>query len=126
MGGERETFLEKKDTATTSGSVASASGSRVRIHQNVGEVHFHDDASQLKCAVPVAEWWKAWEKLRVQPGKWEWIDSTNGTHLMAETVIKSGLDAHGKATINVDTLISISQVVVGTNYRELSNFTKKK
>lgn len=122
MGGERETTLEKKGGEdrgeSTTGFVAGSAG-RIRLHQNLGEVHFHDDTAQLKAAVPVAEWWKAWEKLKSQSSRWEWVDTVHNTYLVIETQVTgepSGIEAS----------ITLSKAVFGTNFRELNNFTKRK
>jgi hypothetical protein len=55
MGGERE-FTTTTDVGETIG--------KIRIHENAGEVHFHDDKNKIKVAVPVATMFGVWEKLR--------------------------------------------------------------
>lgn len=59
MGGSNEFTAPAK--AADSGSTPT---SNLRIHENAGEVHFHDDANQLKAAVPVAAMYEVWSKLK--------------------------------------------------------------
>jgi hypothetical protein len=123
MGGEREGYVESKEKPSksqeTMGSVAGTSGQRLRYHENAGEVHFHDDAIGLKAAVPVAEWWKAWEKLKAQPERWEWVDAKNNTYLVVETQIVG--DPPG-----IEAFTSLTNLVVGPNFQAFNNFTKRK
>jgi len=114
MGGERETFAEKKP------SKESKEGTKLgkfRIHQNAGEVHFHDDEAKLKVAVPVADWWKAWEKLRTESSQFEWCDTVNDTILTVETTISEDV---------IDATITITEAVYGANFKALNDFTKRK
>lgn len=60
MGGQRETTVPQK---TKSKAGPSQTVGSVRIHEENGEVHFHDDANKLKVAMPVADWSIAWDKL---------------------------------------------------------------
>lgn len=115
MGGERESYL--KETAK-SGKLASSSRT-LRFHESDGYVHFHDDQSNLKAAIPVAEWWKAWEKLRTQPNRWEWIDSENNTIFGLESSIQD-------EPLSVNVEWKLEKAIVGDNYRELNKFTKRK
>lgn len=128
MGGERETFLESESKAPeVHGSVSGKEGSRVRIHQNNGEVHLHDDTNKIKCAIPVAEWWKAWEKLRTQPGTWTWIDSNNNSCVIIETVVDFNAGpVTNVPAVRVDEIITLLPADISPNYRELNNFTKKR
>ena len=48
-------------------TVQSSTSAPVRIHENNGEVHFHDDKNQLKVAVPVDKYFLNWEELRDNP-----------------------------------------------------------
>lgn len=115
MGGERETHLEKKSDGQT------VQLGKLRLHESAGEVHFHDDAAANKTAVPVSDWWKAWERIRSQPGKFEWIDSINKTYLVIKTelIFRDGI-AH------VFAHAEIIKAEVDVNYTELTKFTKRK
>jgi hypothetical protein len=54
-----------KDEFTTPATTDGGSKiGNLRIHENAGEVHFHDDQNKLKVAVPVAAMYDIWEKLR--------------------------------------------------------------
>ena len=43
---------------------AEPTGQTIRFHVSGGDVHFHDDESGLKVAVPISDWYRAWELLR--------------------------------------------------------------
>jgi hypothetical protein len=124
MGGERETFLEGEKSsggapAGTAGSVGQVSGARLRIHENQGQIHFHDDVANMKVAVPVSVWWKAWQELQ-QPGHhWEYVDIDNKTCLSIETkIIQTG------DVLTIDSAITVRRLGIGTNYNDLAKFTK--
>lgn len=123
MGGEREDYVagKKSEKTETQGSVAGiiATGQRLRFHESAGQVHFHDDALKLKVAIPVADWWKAWDKLRVSPGRWDYFDSVNDTILTVETQLV-GEPPGAEATL------SLTRGVYGTNFKALDAFTKRK
>lgn len=55
---------------------ASGSLPKLRMHENNGEIHFHDDAGGVKAAVPVADMWAAWTKLQ-HGGYWQFVDENN-------------------------------------------------
>ena len=57
MGGQNEF------TAPTKAASGDSIG-KLRIHENAGEVHFHDDQNKLKAAVPVAAMYEVWAKLK--------------------------------------------------------------
>lgn len=58
MGGTNEKVIDTPRAATSSKSAAIG---KIRVHENAGEVHFHDDEKGLKVAVPAASFWKAWQ-----------------------------------------------------------------
>ncbi len=130
MGGDRETFLEGKTPGPTSndvsGSVANATGGRLRIHQSGGEVHFHDDDAHLKASVPVAEWWKAWETLSKASQIYSPIvfctDPVNNTQLKVTTAV-TGVEGQRK---KLEAYITLESLEIGTNFRELQQFTKRR
>lgn len=75
MGGEKE-FSTPARTEET-GKIGN-----LRIHENNGEVHFHDDAKGLKVAIPVATMHNQWDKLiGGKKDKFKYADTTNGTEL---------------------------------------------
>lgn len=114
MGGERETLVEKKEPKAKSGK---ADIGNLRIHENNGEIHIHDDASKLKAAVPVFAWWKMWDKLRNEPGAWTWIDPANKTRVSVETTIDQ---------TTTDVKISVSSIAFSDAWDKINTFTKKK
>jgi hypothetical protein len=115
MGGEREVTVESKSKSKSSG--AETKVGTLRIHESAGQVHFHDDEKKLKCAVPVADWWKAWEKLSCQSQRWEWIDSENNTILVAETQIQHP---------NFDLSLILNSVTLSPGFQKLNSFTRGK
>lgn len=58
----------------------------LRLHINSGQMHFHDDKSGLKAAVPMADWWTATQKL-LQLQRFVWVDAVNGTLLIVTSYI---------------------------------------
>lgn len=81
MGGEREFKSSAKRTVKG----AEQTIGELRIHENKGEIHFHDDAKKLKCAVPVATWYDMWQRmLKEVNGEFNFIDPKNGTALFAK------------------------------------------
>lgn len=119
MGGERQDYVSKKDDKTeTQGSVAGVAG-KLRFHESAGQVHFHDDALSLKAAIPVADWWKAWDKLRTSPSSWTWLDTVNDTILVVETVLTG-------EPPGIETNLLLTRGIFGTNFKALNAFTKRK
>jgi hypothetical protein len=112
MGGEREVVVEKKASSKSSTDLGG-----LRIHESQGEVHFHDDKSKLKAAVPVATWWRAWDKLRSEPGIWHYIDSKLNSQLTVETKIEKSV---------FEVVVSLNAASAGPNYDKLNDFTRKK
>lgn len=81
MGGDREFTTPAKSTST------SQVIGNLRIHENSGEIHFHDDANQLKVAVPSADMFEAWEKLSTgKKKKFSYKDRKNSTELRIEVI----------------------------------------
>lgn len=63
----------------------------LRIHENSGEVHFHDDENKIKAAVPVAIMYDAWTKLKDgRKTKFKHTDVVNNTILRIRVVRKKG------------------------------------
>lgn len=52
----------------------------VRVHVSGGEIHFHNDIAGIKAAVPIAEWWSAWQRL-LRLEKFVYLDLKNSTVL---------------------------------------------
>jgi len=116
MGGERETKVPKSQSQSTPTSLGD-----IRIHESGGEVHFHDDKSKLKVAVPVAEWWKEWQRLKTPSvsQQWDYIDSINSTLLS----IVSEID-RDKSPPEISLKILIEKVKVADNFKKIQEFTK--
>lgn len=74
----------------------------IRYHVSGGDVHFHVDAGKgpnkedMKVAVPVAEWWTAWEKLKnLRGSNYSYIDHEQGCML----TVTAGLNEKGEFEI---------------------------
>lgn len=124
MGGEREDVIESKPAK----SKAKAQDiGNIRFHENNGEVHFHDDANNLKVAIPVAEWWQAWRRLRQNanqtlPFTWTYHDVSRKTLL----TIQSGLNTFTfTSPYTVECNVQISTVEHGPVFDKLEKFTPK-
>lgn len=112
VGGEREMEV-KKEPKAKSGKVSVGN---FRIHQNNGEIHIHDDTDKMKVAVPVAAWWKMWDKLKSEPGVWTWIDTTRKTKITVESFVDQEA---------VDVKIDISAITFSDTWDKINTFTKK-
>lgn len=113
MGGERETTVPNSAPTVKGGN---ANIGKVRIHENKGEVHFHDDAANLKVAVPVAIWYEAWQRLQrgPYPAKWSYVDTKNNTSLKVRLKLKDN---------KLDCKLSVSTVSVTPDFQALQAFT---
>jgi len=90
---------------------------KIRFHENKGEVHFHADEDGLKVALPVAEWYKAWERLKnLRMTEYTFVDHGNLTRLD----VKVGL-IDGKLDISA----SVAKVAsdIGHTFAALEKFT---
>lgn len=128
MGGERETkvastpAVKARPAVTVGGPPPPPSpptDQQVRIHENKGEVHFHVDAENLKVAVPVSVWFKAWERLESQPGEtFSYVDKQRETMVTVKSGILAGtLDAEIKVE-------RIANLQTGQTFCELQKFSQ--
>lgn len=82
MGGDREFTTQAKSTSDIGRVVGN-----LRIHENNGEVHFHDDKKGLKVAVPVDTMYAAWDRLADgRDTKFKYRDTANGTELRMRVI----------------------------------------
>lgn len=120
MGGEREYKAPAKSTEPkTQGEVIG----QLRIHENAGEIHFHDDAKSLKTAVPVATMYDAWEKLADgRKKKFNHIDETNGTELRIKVIgnKKQPTDLH----MEIRPLVGKKRKMAGLTTKDFQQFDK--
>lgn len=116
MGGERTTYVEKK-----SSEAIGLNKDTYEVHENAGQVHFHDRTNKLKCAVPVATWWKAWNVISsnsLPVNEWVFVDKVNKTMLTITPVFSA-------TKVDVEVQISVFNET-GSNFEKLDNFTRKK
>jgi len=107
MGGARETVIDN-----------------VRIHENAGEVHLHDDKAGLKCAVNSAEFWSMWDNINKKANKGHGYTATFTDKLgsSCEAQIKL-LAPIGKPPSQTDITIQLSAPLnFGDNYNKLKDF----
>lgn len=119
MGGDRETIVPAAKPGKKSGETLLGN---LRIHENKGEVHFHDDTLGLKAAVPVADFFRAWEagKTRSFSPKIEILagDGKGGNSLLIIERDEGQFRASGALDIN----LRITKVVTGSTFRALEEF----
>lgn len=92
--------------------------SSVRIHENAGEVHLHDDANNTKVAVPVPEFMKlfgAWKDSPIQP--LILIDHVRKTQA---TMVMKNINGE------MDVDIQIAAAKFGKNFQALVDFSEGK
>jgi hypothetical protein len=77
MGGERETNITSRSATLGSGDQT------IRVHENAGKVHFHDDKKNLKVEAPAATVWQGWRDIRTRKAKsWNFEDVEHGTKVV--------------------------------------------
>lgn len=75
MGGDRET-LAPQTKQTDSGEIEECG--QVRYHEKDGEIHFHDDTSGMKVAVPSGVWFQQYQSLMKEvPSSFSYADTKN-------------------------------------------------
>jgi hypothetical protein len=115
VGGDKEGFVPQ----TKTGSPGKAD--KIRFHESKGEVHFHDDVTKHKVAIPVAEWSRQWNDLQQKaPGEavYRYFDPDQSTVLTVEIIF----DLKGKAP-SVDLKISIDKIDYSKSFADLQKFT---
>ncbi len=119
MGGTNEKVLSQSPAATGSRSATLSGGTQsVRIHENAGEVHLHDDANKLRVAVPVADFMKlfgAWKESPINP--LILIDHAKKTQATIAMKTSGG---------EMDVDIQISAAKIGKNLQALVDFAEGK
>jgi len=91
---------------------------RFRYHENNGEIHFHGvgSNSNLKAAIPAAEWFTCWSRL-ARMEKFEYIDLKNKTIFTAEAFVENDV---------ADVFLDVQPVQIGGALNALSDFTAKR
>jgi hypothetical protein len=92
----------------------------IRYHLNGGFIHFHDDQSKLRVAIPVAEWWCALESLKhLRDEDFRYIDHDAGTMLE----VSAGINENNQ----FDIIPEVKKVSsgVGPIFKKLEAFTAK-
>jgi hypothetical protein len=122
MGGARETIAEAQKTGKSEGSVIEmANGLDIRYHESDGEVHFHDDKTPIKCAVPVAEFWDAWQKFKTKVNSFIYfVDDTNNTSVTISWFPDNAIDD------NVDITIRLRSVNIKKTFSDMDAFMEGK
>jgi hypothetical protein len=140
MGGERETTIDvakrKGDKGEELPGVsiihAGQANRHLRIHESAGQVHIHDDPNKLKVAVPVARWFKEWERLSAPvmgaPIEWKFPDTLNNTVFEVEVVCEElPPDTNDPiGTWKISANCRVKKLVADVTFMNLNNFTKRK
>ncbi len=121
MGGENEVVVPKSSPATA--GVPAASGGGLRVHDNNGEKHFHDDTGHIKAAVPMAVWFKvSLELLTLQKHTWEYLDPVNESLVIFE--MKSNTSPDGVTEVH-ELVWTVKKVIIGPALKSLSGHLKR-
>jgi len=116
MGGKDEFKSEpvKQDRVVSSAGVKAGP---VRIHENNGEVHFHDDKAKLKVAVSNSTIYSKFLNLETSPTTEPVVllDPERNTQVRLEWVNKKGV---------WDLDIVVEEIDLGDNYRQLRKVIK--
>ena len=92
--------------------------SHIATENGKQQLHFHDDSAGIKVAVPVADWYSAWQKLStLRTTEWQYLDIENNTLL----TVKTGKDRHNRIEARID----IEKTELGTVFSKLSEYTRK-
>lgn len=111
MGGDRETMVKKSFQEQDLG--------QIRVHESNREVHFHDDANNLKVAVPTATWFDAWSRLSSgQRKKWKYVDTEEGTQLKINMNIATGADV-----AELSPNLKVEEIQFSPTFKQLQSFT---
>jgi hypothetical protein len=111
MGGKNEKTIETKVSAAP--GKATTIG-KLRIHENKGEVHFHDDDNGLKVAVPSAMFWRAWNN-NVNLNSIQFFDSERETLCTIRFCVKNSAQ-------DVDAEIILTKTSVNDSFKKLNDF----
>ena len=120
MGGQNEKIV----TPPSTGRVISLINGSVRIHENQGEVHLHDDLEKLKVAIPVGDFWNAWERCRTSMSTnnapfatSRLVDTKNSTCAIIETQLHEvGTECRLQSTVK------IIKIVIDPSYQQINDF----
>jgi hypothetical protein len=109
MGGANEKILETpaKHPARLGKGLTLR---KIRIHENDGEVHFHDDEAKLKVAVPVAKFWAAWST-NIELKDLMFHDTQRGT---------AALIRFSREPVEVN--VQIHESKIGKSFKQLNDF----
>jgi len=120
MGGENEFKTKAKKTGTKGESTTVG---ELRIHESKGEIHFHDDVKNLKCAVPVVTWYEMWQRMwKEVNGEFNFVDSKNGTALFAKVSCIQP-ESGGKSISDIH--IYIDETDVSEELKAMSKFMEE-
>lgn len=118
MSGDRE-----KVTKSTS-KTDDIHINNIRYHESGGKVHFHDDKASLKCTVPVADFWSAWNDFKAnfnEDGKRiRFIDIENNTSVVMGWIYKH--DSVTAIVTSIDIEIFIKELEISQNFKDMEDF----
>ena len=113
MGGDFQNSIpsKTKDSAVPKVPLTISGSQMLRFHKKGNEIHLHDDANNLKCAVPAAEWYRIAQNIRRSENS-SYLDLLNKTFLR---VVVSIADS-------IDLTITVESVIVGDTLKAISDF----
>ncbi len=119
MGGKNETTVPKEKTRARAPATATRAIGHIRVHENQGEVHFHDDAAEIKVAIPAAAWYNAWNALSSGAQRtFSYLDPTHESLLTIDVSIKGR-----KKNPRVDLDISVKPAALSASFEALKKFS---
>ena len=125
MGGEREKVLDMSKSSGSVGIEVGTSKNPIRMHENQGEVHFHDDKASRKVAVPCEQFWKDWQSFQhrmIDPNaKLTFFDEGRGT---AVTITPDLSTKRG--TIRAHVTVKVDNVETSDALKDMIDFARGK
>jgi hypothetical protein len=124
MGGKNEDFIESPAKKPKKGDAAAGETvGKIRFHDpEDGTFHFHDATDRLiKVAIPVAEYYVRYNKLRHGDQCPPFIDVANKTML----TMASGVDGSSDPP-TFECVYTVSAIQFGATFQKLEKFTPPK
>ena len=91
----------------------------IKVRETGGNIHFCDEKAQVKVSIPAVEWWSQWQRLKMPPRSWTYVDTINSSYLSINSFIDLGVSPP-KAEVTV----VLNKIEVGVNFTRIHDFTK--
>jgi len=122
MGGTNQANLNPPASPSSVAAGAPAKASPIRIHQNAGEVHLHDDANNKKFACSITDFYSAWDKGRKSV-------FTPPVELVGQDANKNPIVAKFEKVVTggtIDVAITFLPVSFGDTINQIDKFVQSK